>query len=172
MPPPTSRLRLHPRLSAGVSTATFAREDGGAVLGHAVRRCRGDGRTVWHVTDHATPPFVVEQRRADAGPGWLLSRPDGVPFARIEVASSDPLDLTVLDGGVRVLHLDPDGTFSAGADRDPLGRVDLEAAVCGDTRGTVLELPSDADPVLRAALLTIPLCILPTHHEAHTPSGR
>jgi hypothetical protein len=168
----TARLRLHPRLTAGVSTATFARESDGVVLGHAVRRCRADGRTVWHVTDDRTPPFVVEQQRSDAGPGWLLTRPDGVPFARIAVASSEPLDLTVIDGGVRVLRLHADGTLSAGGHGDRLGRLDLEAAVSGDVGGAVLELPTGADHTLRAAFLTIPLCVLPDHHEEPAPSRR
>jgi hypothetical protein len=172
MPPTTARLRLHPRLTAGVSTATFARESDGVVLGHAVRRCRRDGRTVWHVTDHRTPPFVVEQQRSDAGPGWLLTRPDGVPFARIAVARGEPLDLTVLDGGVRVLHLHEDGTLSAGVDGHRLGRIDLAAAVSGDAGGAVLELPAGAGHTLRAAFLTIPLCVLPDDHEEHAASPR
>jgi hypothetical protein len=160
MPPPTHQLRVRARLTAGVSTATFSFEREGVVVGHAVRRIRHDGAVIWYVTDQEAPPFVVEVATAARTRSWLLSRPDGAPFARIAVAAERPLDLEVLEVREHHVRVSDDGTLSAD-DGTRLGRIDLDAAAAGDPAGTALELPTGGDPTLRAALLTIPLCVVP-----------
>jgi hypothetical protein len=158
--PATELLTVHGRHPAGVSTATFSFARGGEVIGHAVRRRFAGDRVLWHVTDRAVPPFVIEQQGATSG-GWLLTRPDGAPFARIVVASTRPLEVEVLDGEHHLVRVHPDGTLARPESRARLGRIDLSAASGGGPDGTVIELPIDTDPVLRAALLTLPLCLSP-----------
>jgi hypothetical protein len=156
--PATDLLTVHGRHPAGVSTATFSFDRGGEVIGHAVRRQFEGGRVLWHVTDRVVPPFVIEQQGSTAG-AWLLTRPDGAPFARIVVASTRPLEVEVLDGKRHLVRVHPDGTLAEPESGARLGRIDLSAASDGGPVGTVLELPVDTDPALRAALLTLPLCL-------------
>jgi hypothetical protein len=158
--PDTDQLTVHARRPAGVSTATFSFERGGVVVGHAVRRRFPAGRQVWHVTDQHAPPFVAELQPTEP-PGWLLSRPDGAPFARIVVASRQPLDLEVLDGDHHLLRVQPDGTLTGVPDGERLGRLELPGPAIDGPDGAVLELPAQACATLRAALLTLPLCLAP-----------
>jgi hypothetical protein len=156
--PDTDQLTVHARRPAGVSTATFSFERGDVVVGHAVRRRFPGGRQVWHVTDQQAPPFVAELQPTEP-PGWLLSRPDGAPFARIVVASRHPLDLEVLDGAHTLLRVQPDGSLTGVPDGAPIGRLELPGSAVDGPDGAVLELPARASPSLRAALLTLPLCL-------------
>jgi hypothetical protein len=169
MPPPTHQLLVRARLPAGVSTATFSFERDDVVLGHAVRRARADGLIVWHVTDGEAPPFVVEVACNEGSASWLLSRPDGAPFARITVTGERPLDLEVLDTHEHLVRVDDDGTLSD-HDGTRLGHVDLAGADRGDPDGITLELPTGGDPTLRAALLTIPLCVVPAGLDPARPA--
>jgi hypothetical protein len=149
---------VHARHPAGVSTATFSFERDGGVIGHAVQRPSDGDRVLWHVTDRVAPPFVVEQLATDPA-AWLLTRPDGAPFARIVVTSTRPLDVVVLDGQRHLVRVHRDGTLTEPRAGTRLGRIDLSTATDGDPAGTRLELPVDTDPVLRAALLTLPFCL-------------
>jgi hypothetical protein len=165
--PATDQLTVHARRPAGVSTATFSFERRGEVVGHAVRRLFPGGRQVWHVTDQHAPPFVAELQPTEP-PGWLLSRPDGAPFARIVVASRQPLDLDVLDGAHHLLRVQPDGTLTGVPDGAPIGRLQLPGTAIDGPDGAVLELPAEASPTLRATLLTLPLCLAPSGSGART----
>jgi hypothetical protein len=159
--PATERLTIHARRTpAGGIAPALAFLAGGEVLGHAVLQHREtDGPPRWYVTDRDAPPFAVEDTVVEGRRTWLLSRLDGGPFARIEVAGERPLDVVVLDGTDHLVRVEEDGTLRH-ADGGRLGRVerplDLEAP-----DGATLELPVGGDPVLRAALLTLPLCVLP-----------
>jgi hypothetical protein len=164
--PRTDRLTVHARLPAGVSTATFSFERSGVVVGHAVRRSFRQGRVVWHVTDQHAPPFVAELQPTEP-PGWLLSRPDGAPFARIVVTSRQPLDLEVLAGDHRLLRVEADGILAGIPDGERIGRLELPGPALDGPDGAVLELPRQASHTLRAALLTLPLCLAPS---ADTPA--
>jgi hypothetical protein len=159
--PATDQLIVHARRPAGVSTATFSFERQGMVVGHAVRRLFPGGRQVWHVTDQHAPPFVAELQPTEPA-GWLLSRPDGAPFARIVVASREPLDLEVLDGAHTLLRVQPDGSLTGVPHGEPIGRLELPGSATDGPDGAVLELPEQVGPSLRAALLTLPLCLAPT----------
>jgi hypothetical protein len=161
MRPRTQHLRLRARHPAGVASATFAYERDGVVLGHAVLRRGHDGRVVWHVTDSEAPPFVVEELPGSDAPGWLLTRPDGLPFARILVAGPDPLDLRILDCSQQLVHVDPDGTLTSGAS-DPLGRIEVLCSPPSSPDAVSIEIPVGVDPAVRAAMLTLPLCLLPS----------
>jgi hypothetical protein len=157
----TDQLTVHACPPAGVSSTTFSFERDGRVLGHAVRRTLDDGRVVWHVTDGEAPPFVVEPGPAVAPRSWLLTRPDGAPFARIDLTAEAPLELEVVDAEAHVVRLLPDGELVDPDGDVHLGTIDLTDAGPAVPDGVVLELPSGGDPALRAALLTIPLCLLP-----------
>jgi hypothetical protein len=161
MRPRTQRLRLRARHPAGVASAVYAYELAGAVLGHAVQRSGHDGRLVWHVTDSEAPPFLVEELPDRDTPGWLLTRPDGVPFARILVAGPGPLDLRVLDCSQQLLHVDTDGTLTSGAST-PIGRIEVPTPTSWSADSVPIEVPVGGDPALRAAVLTLPLCLLPS----------
>jgi hypothetical protein len=170
MRPRCERLRLRARRVAGVASATYAYEREGVVLGHAVLRRGPAGRCVWHVTDSEAPPFVVEELPGTDAPGWLLTRPDGVPFARILVVGPGPLDLCVLDCSQQLVHVDADGTLtSEGSDR--LGRI--EVAPTSSSLGTAsIEAPVGVDPALRASVLTLPLCLLSSAQLAKAGAPR
>jgi hypothetical protein len=162
MPPPhTERLHVRARRPAGVSTLTFSFEREGSVLGHAVlrRRHRGE-RDRWFVTDREAPPFVVEDTVVEGHRTWLLARPDGAPFGRIEVVRRRPLDVAVLDGTDHLVRVTPDGTLRAPDDGSRLGRISLPDEP-DQADGAILELPTGIPATLRAALLTLPLCVLP-----------
>jgi hypothetical protein len=161
MPPPTERIHVRARRPAGVSMLTLAFERGADVLGHAVLRRRHRGQLDrWFVTDREAPPFVVEDTTVENRRTWLLARPDGAPFGRIEVVNRRPLDVAVLDGTQHLVRLSPDGTLTAPRDGTRLGRITFPAQP-DEVDGTVLELPTGVPNTLRAALLTLPLCILP-----------
>jgi hypothetical protein len=163
--PATDQLTVHARRPAGVSTATFSFERRGVVVGHAVRRTFPGGRQVWHVTDQHAPPFVAELQPTEP-PGWLLSRPDGAPFARIVVVSRRPLDLEVLDGDHHLLRVHRDGSLTGVPHGQRLGRLELPGPAIDGPDGAVLELPASAGPTLRATLLTLPLCLAPSSSAA------
>jgi hypothetical protein len=110
------------------------------------------GRTAGHPTWRSAD-------RAARRPSWLLTRPDGAPFARIDLLRRHPLDVNILDGTRHLVRIQPDGTFRDVDDGQPLGRILLDDDP--GAGGTELELPAEGDPVLRASLLTLPLCVLP-----------
>jgi hypothetical protein len=161
MRPSSEHLQLRARHPAGVASATYAYERAGVVLGHAVRRRRPDGRVVWHVTDREAPPFLVEELPGPDVPGWLLTRPDGVPFARILVAGPGPFDLRVLGCSQQLVHVASDGSLTSGQSGQ-LGRIETAPSASSSPDGASIEVPVGCDPAVRAAVLTLPLCLLPS----------
>jgi hypothetical protein len=167
MCPRSEHLRLRARHPAGVASATYEYDRAGVVIGHAVLRRGHDGRLVWHVTDSEAPPFVVEELPGSDAPGWLLTRTDGLPFARILVAGPRPLDLRILGCSQQLVHVDPDGTLTSGAS-DPVGRIEVPSSLSSAPDAVSIEVPLDVAPAVRAAMLTLPLCLLPSAQLAES----
>jgi hypothetical protein len=159
MPERTDRLRLRARHPAGVSTATFAIERAGAVLGHAVLRERGGGHPMWHVTDGEAPPFLIEATDVHHRE-WILMRTDGAPFGRVAPGDRPSLDLVVVAGNDETILLGPEGALTSARDGCRLGRVELTGPHPATPDGAALELRASTRPTVRASLLSVPLCLL------------
>jgi hypothetical protein len=159
MPETTDRLRLRARHPAGVSTATFAIERAGSVLGHAVLRERNGGRWMWHVTDGEAPPFLIEATDVHHDE-WILMRTDGAPFGRVAPGDQPSLDLMVVAGNDETILLGPGGVLTSARDGGRLGRVELTGPHPETPDGADLQLRARTLPTVRASLLSVPLCLL------------
>lgn len=151
--PTTRDLRwYHAEPSLLTAETVWAELPDGRPFARFHRRTTDDGRPRWHWTGGGLPDFAVEAEAAPAS--FLITDPNGVPFARIRQRGLLWPRLAAFDAHHERFVVELDGRIVAASDaREPLGSLDLRGP------GEVwVELLAVEDPLLRTLLAAAPLC--------------
>lgn len=151
---PTTRALLwyHAEPSLPTAQTVWAELPDGRPFARFHRRTTDDGRPRWHWTGGGLPDFALEAEAAPAS--FLITDPNGVPFARIRQRGLLWPRLAAFDAHHERFVVELDGRILAADDtHEPLGRMDLR-----DPGEAWVELLAVEDPLLRTLLAAVPLC--------------